>query len=391
MIEWFKAIENKQQHSFICFDIVEFYPSINQDLLNRALDFASAYDNITSDERNIIIHAKNAILVHKQHTWQKKGDTTFDVSMGSYDGAETCELVGSFLLSQLQDLDVNIGLYRDNGLAISNATPRRTENIKKHICRVFNQNGLRITTEANKHIINFLDVTFNLHNNTYQPFTKPNTTLQYVHRESNHPPITTKNIPTGINKRLSSLSSDKASFDQAVPPYQKALDESGYHYTLHYERNKLSKRKNRQRNSILWYNPPFSKNVSTNIGRRFLTLVDKHFPEDHKLGKIFNRNTIKISYSCMNNTKQIIDIHNKHILNSSMHADKPADNADDIKSCNCRQKNTCPLNGNCLQYFRNIHRSYRKHLQDKIQKPHFIISSRKTQGLHRTQQTYLDS
>ena len=41
VIEWFKAIENKQHHSFICFDIVEFYPSISQDLLNKALDFAS--------------------------------------------------------------------------------------------------------------------------------------------------------------------------------------------------------------------------------------------------------------------------------------------------------------------------------------------------------------
>ena len=82
MIEWFKAIENKQQHSFLCFDIVEFYPSISQDLLNRALDSASAYDSITQDERNITIHAKNSILVHKQHTWQKKGDTTFDVTDG---------------------------------------------------------------------------------------------------------------------------------------------------------------------------------------------------------------------------------------------------------------------------------------------------------------------
>ena len=65
------------------------------------------------------------------------------------------------------------------------------------------------------------------------------------------------NIPAGIKKRLSSLSSDKASFDQAAPPYQKALDESGYHYTLQYEPAKTSKRKNRQRNNILWYNPPF--------------------------------------------------------------------------------------------------------------------------------------
>ena len=97
-----------------------------------------------------------------------------------------------------------------------------TENIKKEICRIFNANGLRITIEANKQVINFLDVTFNLSRNTFQPYTKPNTTLQYVHHESNHPPITTKNIPAGINRRLSSLSSDKASFDQAAPAYQKA-------------------------------------------------------------------------------------------------------------------------------------------------------------------------
>ena len=83
--------------------------------------------------------------------------------------------------------------------------------------------------------------------------------LQYVHRESNHPPVTTKNIPAGINKRLSSLSSDKASFDQAAPPYQKALDENGYHYTLHYEPTTTAKRKNRQRNNILWYNPHLAK------------------------------------------------------------------------------------------------------------------------------------
>ena len=112
---------------------------------------------------------------------------------------------------------------------------------------------------------------------------KPNTTPQYVHCESNHPPTTTKNIPAGINKRLSSLSSDKASFDLAAPPYQKALDECGYRYTLHYEPRTTNNRKNRQRNNILWCNSPFSKNVSTNIGHRFLALIDKYFPKDHNL------------------------------------------------------------------------------------------------------------
>lgn len=350
-IGWFKSLKNKQHLSFICFDIEEFYPSISQDLLNKALDFASTYDNITMDERNIITHAKKSTLIHKRQPWQKKGETTFDVTMGSYDGAETCELVGSFLLSQLQDLNINVGLYRDDGLATTNTTPRDTENIKKEICRIFNRNGLRITIEANKKIINFLDVTLNLNNSTYQPYTKPNTTLQYVHRESNHPPITTKNIPASINKRLSSLSSDKASFDKTAPPYQKALDEGGYQYTLHYEPTTTAKRKNRQRSNILWYNPPFSKNVSTNIGHKFLSLIDKHFTKDHSLRKIFNRNTIKISYSCMNNTKQVIDNHNKRILHSS-HSPYTKDNKDGTetnKTCNCRQKNNCPLNGNCLQ------------------------------------------
>ena len=93
--------------------------------------------------------------------------------------------------------------------------------------------------------------------------------------------------------------------------------------------------------------------VNINIGQKFLTLVDKHFPKGNKLRKIFNRNTLKISYSCMNNTKQIIDNHNKRLLKLS--ENQQNDNNDvrstdnNKKTCNCRQKDACPLNGNCLQ------------------------------------------
>ena len=45
----------------------------------------------------------------------------------------------------------------------------------------------------------------------------------------------------------------------------------------------------------------------------------------------------------MNNTKQIIDNHNKRILNASKHTDKSTDNSVDNKSCNCRQKNSALL------------------------------------------------
>ena len=50
----------------------------------------------------------------------KKDSELFDVTMGAYHGAEVCELVGTFLLYKLslKYNKNNIGLYRDDGLAI---------------------------------------------------------------------------------------------------------------------------------------------------------------------------------------------------------------------------------------------------------------------------------
>ena len=134
-------------------------------------------------------------------------------------------------------------------------------------------------------------------------------------------------------------------------PYQKALYKCGYQSTLYYEPPTTNKWKDSQQNNILWYNQPLSKNVSTNIRHRFLAIIDKQFPKDHKLWRIFNHNTIKICYSYINNTKRTIDNCNKQILNSSKHFNDTTDNtnAKDTETCTCQQKNTCPLNGNCLQ------------------------------------------
>ena len=83
-----------------------------------------------------------------------------------------------------------------------------------------------------------------------------------------------------------------------------------------YNSNKKTKQKNRKRN-IIWFNPPYSKNVVTKVGHYFLKLLDKHFPRHHKLHKIFNRNTVKVSYSCTKNIKSIINCHNKKVLHQS--------------------------------------------------------------------------
>jgi len=236
VIDWFKAIPSKSQHAFITFDVCDFYPSISEQLLTKALDYASQFTHITPQDRHIITHAKKSLLYHQNTPWEKKNtNNLFDVTMGSYDGAETCELVGTYMLSLITPkFKGQVGLYRDDGLAVCKATPKQIEKTKQEVCEIFKSNGLKITIEANKKTINFLDVTLDLTSGSYKPFMKPNNKILYVHRQSNHPPALLKNIPENINKRLTSISSNQKVFDEAIPPYQKALDESGYNHNLTY-------------------------------------------------------------------------------------------------------------------------------------------------------------
>ena len=238
VLSWFNSIHNKENYSFTAFDVVDFYPSISIDLLNAALEFASNYDNITDNERRIILHAKKSLLYNSGEPWGKKASShLFDVTMGNYDGAESCELVGAFLLHKIKEKHGNnFGLYRDDGFGITNATPRQVELIKKDLCTIFSEHGLKITIEANKKIVNFLDVTLNLSNGTYMPYTKPNNIPLYIHKKSNHPPQIIKNIPKSINKRLSEISYDQDSFDKAVPLYKKPLTTADTSTALHFHR-----------------------------------------------------------------------------------------------------------------------------------------------------------
>ena len=66
---------------------------------------------------------------------------------------------------------------------------------------------------------------------------------------------------------------------------------------------------------IIWFNPAFSLNVSTNIGKNFFSLITKNFAKTHRLHKLFNRNYVKVSYSSRLNFKSVINGQNKNILN----------------------------------------------------------------------------
>ena len=152
------------------------------------------------------MHARKSLLFYNNTTWIKKGnDNMFDVTMGSFDGAEICELVGLYILNILSNKYDNGGirLYRDDGLAaFNNISGPQAEKIKKYITKCFKDHGLKITIKCYLKIANFLDVTFNLTNGTYYPYMKPNDRPLYInvksiehathHRSSdNCPPLST--------------------------------------------------------------------------------------------------------------------------------------------------------------------------------------------------------
>ena len=259
--------------------------------------------------------------------------------MGSLDSAEVCELVGLFLLSQLEQLipKANIGLYRDDGLAVLELAGPQIERLRKNVIKLFSKHNLQITTQVNIKVTDFLDVIFNLQTGLHRPYRKETCNTTYVHKDSNHPKHIKKALPKMIGRRISDLSSNQEVFKSEVTLYNDALKAAGYNDELLYTEKVNSKKKTRKR-TVIWFNPPWNDEVSTNVARKFLAMIDRHFPKGSVLGKHFNKNTVKISYSSMPNMARIISGHNKKMTGASKHME--------TKDCNCRTS-PCPLDGKC--------------------------------------------
>jgi len=56
---------------FITFDVCDFYPSIFEKLLTKAIDYASQFTHISSQDRHIITHTKNSV-VSPEHVMGKE-------------------------------------------------------------------------------------------------------------------------------------------------------------------------------------------------------------------------------------------------------------------------------------------------------------------------------
>ena len=240
-------------------------------------------------------------------------------------------------------MGVGGSLYRDDGLAVfRNRNGHQNDKIRKDIISFFKHHGLVLEIICNLKRVDYLDIGFDLETGLFKPFNKPNNDPQYIHAKSNHPPSILKQIPKSVSERLSSHSANENVFKESAPLFNRSLEKSGYTEKVtfnpetHQQIRNSQTRRNRQR-KIIWYNPPYSMNVVTNVGRTFLNLIKKHFPNGHRLHKIFNKNTLKVSYSCMENMESIIKSHNSRIEKGEQ---QPI-------PCNCQASRICPLDGKC--------------------------------------------
>ena len=143
--------------------------------------------------------------------------------------------------------------------------------------------------------------------------------LLHVNTSSNYPPQIIRHLPTSTANILSKNLSNIEILNSVKVEYEISLENNGYHVIkLSYTKRRRNKSKYNRGQKIIWFNPPYSQNVITNVAKRFMNLLDHHFSKSSKLHKMFNRNTVKVSYSCRENI-----------------------------SCNFRTTSTCPLNGQC--------------------------------------------
>ena len=108
-----------------------------------------------------------------------------------------------------------LGLYQDDGIIyILNSNGPNSSSLQKKIIRAFKLLGFKIEISSNNKIVNFLDVTLDLSNNTYKPFIKIDQSSSYININSNHPKAINEQVPKAVNLRIRNLSANEKIFQE---------------------------------------------------------------------------------------------------------------------------------------------------------------------------------
>ena len=152
-----------------------------------------------------------------------------------------------------------------------NYNGHQSNKVRKDLTKLSKKYQLNLDIKCNLKIVYYLDISFDLNTGIYKPFNKPNNKPLYINASSNHPPSLLKQIPKSVSKRITADSCHEDIFRKSAPFYNSIFQDYGFNENIKYcpeESVSSRRRKNRSRN-IIWYNPPFSRNVKTNIENIF--------------------------------------------------------------------------------------------------------------------------
>ena len=124
--------------------------------------------------------AKLSLLYNDNKPWVKKSSNElFDITMGSFASTKTSELVGELMQSKLKEMDINIGLYLDDGLRVSKLKHRLLEK-KKKLTNIIKELGMKITFDQCDKVVDYLDVELDLNIRIVKPYCKPNNNVNML-------------------------------------------------------------------------------------------------------------------------------------------------------------------------------------------------------------------
>ena len=155
---------------FYCFDIENFYPSISLGIFNKALQFGKNLFRVTDKEISIIMLSRRTLLCNDKEPWIKKSrKKDFDVPTGCFDRAKVSEIVGTYILSKINN-EINkkeVGIYYDDGLGVlRNMSVSEMDQASKNLIKIFQECGLSIVYKINSTSVDFLDVHFGMRQET---------------------------------------------------------------------------------------------------------------------------------------------------------------------------------------------------------------------------------
>lgn len=205
----------------------------------------------------IILTAKKLLLTLNNSTWIKCHYDNFDVPMGAYDSAQIADLVGIYILDILSRIcksQTNRPIQRWWTRVHTDSKGPLTLKIQKKIIRAFKLLGFRIEISSEPKIVDYLDITLNLTNNTFKLYHKDNETPTYINVNSNHFKTIVKQIPTTINTRISQWSSNVNIFNENVLQKSGFKNKSSYLIPINNTKTPGIKRRHRKRKTI-WFNP----------------------------------------------------------------------------------------------------------------------------------------